>query len=243
MGRQAGAEVKEKKRKARPPDIAADEVGEGGEGKASSVKKKKHGAKHTQEQAPEPDKPRVNEAAALEAARAASNVIRLLEQAPEEPPQATDKGRKSKKSSGESWSGKDRTDVKFGRFSKDEKSALMAGVLEYAVEHNLSTTDLSWVSQGARKGGRRGFVKDLVSRVLPHRRINCVAQLLRKMCWTPDVRKGRWTDEETERLFALVAQHGRKWVLIGRELDRHPETVKDRWRATAEGDREKRNGR
>jgi hypothetical protein len=41
--------------------------------------------------------------------------------------------------------------------------------------------------------------------------------------------KGKWTQEEEERLADLVDQHGRKWTKISKIIGRTPENVRDKF--------------
>ncbi|CRK19796.1 hypothetical protein BN1723_017809, partial [Verticillium longisporum] len=43
-------------------------------------------------------------------------------------------------------------------------------------------------------------------------------------------RGGNWTVEEDEDLAMLVEQHGKQWTKLSKELNRHPEDIRDRYR-------------
>ena len=43
--------------------------------------------------------------------------------------------------------------------------------------------------------------------------------------------KGPWTQEEVDQLLALVDKFGRKWKMIGKQLNRTSDNVYDKYRS------------
>lgn len=42
--------------------------------------------------------------------------------------------------------------------------------------------------------------------------------------------KGHWSQEDEKALIYLVKEHGCKWTLISKMLQRTPENIRDKWR-------------
>ncbi|KAK9840762.1 hypothetical protein WJX81_003109 [Elliptochloris bilobata] len=129
-----------------------------------------------------------------------------------------------------------RTDVKHGRFSAAEKATLRAAVEAYAREHELSTTDLRWLFETMSGEDRRRSkgAWNAVAAALPHRRIKAVWSCGTRMFHDANY-QGRWSEEDTTRLLALVAERGQRWQSIGTALGRMPEACRDRYRETRLG--------
>ena len=133
-----------------------------------------------------------------------------------------------------------RTDVKSGAFSNAEKDLIRQGVRDFAIKHNLSTEDYSWILAG--RGYRRGPVQGLwksVAELLPHRTIKSVAGAGNRILH-PHARKGKWTEAEDEELRQEVENHGPKWVEIGVRLGRSRAACRDRWREIQLGEKKNR---
>lgn len=79
---------------------------------------------------------------------------------------------------------------------------------------------------------REKFFK-LLSNVLPNRSpASCYKFILRE--YSALNHKGAWSQEEVDSLLALVSKYGRRWKLIGKELNRTKDNVYDKYRSLGE---------
>ncbi|GAX76397.1 hypothetical protein CEUSTIGMA_g3842.t1 [Chlamydomonas eustigma] len=120
-----------------------------------------------------------------------------------------------------------REDVKHGQFSDAEKEILKDAITKFAISHNLSTTDWTWIYNVARRR-IRGCFKEICT-VLPHRTRHasraCLCRMLNIFNY-----KGAWSKEEDEALMTMVGQRGHQWTVIGQELGRSDQNCRDRWK-------------
>lgn len=126
-----------------------------------------------------------------------------------------------------------RTDVKTGKFSKEEEEALRQAVINFARENGLSTEDFSWII-GKKEynnvhGNQIRGIWTKVAQSLPNRTIKSVAASGVRM-FHPFANRGAWTSEEDASLRAMVLAVGTKWTQISNTIERTPEACRLRWR-------------
>ena len=89
------------------------------------------------------------------------------------------------------------------------------------------------ISDGDKGILRKEKLFKLLSNVLPERSPeSCYKFILRQFHILNH--QGPWTQEEVEKLLALVDKFGRKWKLIAKEMNRTSDNVYDKYRSLGE---------
>ncbi|KAL0027351.1 hypothetical protein WJX79_003122 [Trebouxia sp. C0005] len=142
------------------------------------------------------------------------------------------KKKKKKKKQHSDAANQARTDVKKGKFTKQEKDTLKQAAHKYAQDNGLPSDDFAWLLNKPRTSGNRKDVAgawQTIAQSLPHRTYKsvyaCGSRMLSELNY-----QGKWSKEEDERLRQLVGEKGSKWKEISTSLGRFPEGCRDRWR-------------
>lgn len=119
------------------------------------------------------------------------------------------------------------------KYSKRETDIILGIVRSFVKENNLSLADVcpslrpdSDHLKGPKKELIRKLFDDLFL-MIPYRHRDTIKFFVeRKLFLTVHTLRGRWTDEEKERLLSLYEVHGPKWARLGRELSKRHEDVR-----------------
>lgn len=114
-----------------------------------------------------------------------------------------------------------------GNFTQEEMGMLDDFMSRYCLLHNMTRDALCrrvWSNER-----KKDNFWDEISVVLPHRSRASVYKHIRRAYHVFESR-GKWTQEEEERLSRLYAEKGAQWKVIGIEMSRMPEDCRDRWR-------------
>ncbi|KAI1440018.1 hypothetical protein F5Y02DRAFT_424694 [Annulohypoxylon stygium] len=116
-----------------------------------------------------------------------------------------------------------------GPFSDFELRNITQAVEHWRDDHNLTQTQVNALIQGNPKEVRSQEFWARVIAACPSRpRQKVINQCRRK--FHNFVARGTWTEEQQEELERVWKQHGNKYSLIGKIINRHPEDVRDRVR-------------
>ncbi|KAI1210132.1 uncharacterized protein F4807DRAFT_423916 [Annulohypoxylon truncatum] len=116
-----------------------------------------------------------------------------------------------------------------GPFSDFELRNLTQAVERWRDDHNLTQTQVNSLIQGNPKEVRSQEFWARIVAVCPNRpRQKVINQCRRK--FHNFVARGTWTEEQQEELKRVWEEHGNKYALIGKIINRHPEDVRDRIR-------------
>lgn len=123
--------------------------------------------------------------------------------------------------------GKGRKLVK-GVFTSDEEKKVIDAICEYAYSNDLGESQLiDLITEKQTKKDNQVWTK--ISECLPNRSVQSIHNFCHRK-FNPFNYKGNWTNEEVENLIQLHKEHGAKWELIGKELERTANNVKDKFR-------------
>lgn len=119
------------------------------------------------------------------------------------------------------------------KYSKRETEIILGAVRAYMKEYSLSLEDVC-PSLRPDSDHLKGAKKDLIRRLfdelhmmLPYRQRDTIKFFVeRKLFLSIEPLRGRWTDEEKERLLSLYDKYGPKWAKLGRELHKRHEDVR-----------------
>ncbi len=89
------------------------------------------------------------------------------------------------------------------------------------------------ISDGDKGILRKEKLFKLLSNVLPERSPESCYKFILRQFHTLN-HQGPWTQEEVEKLLALVDKFGRKWKLIAKEMNRTSDNVYDKYRSLGE---------
>ena len=95
------------------------------------------------------------------------------------------------------------------------------------------------VSEGSNGILRKEKFFQLLSSVLPDRSPERCYKYIMRQFHTLN-HQGPWSQDEIEKLLALVDKYGRKWKLIAKELNRTSDNVYDKYRSLGEEGLEER---
>ena len=118
------------------------------------------------------------------------------------------------------------SEIKKGKFSKKENEILMNAIDEYCKTHGIQKQSLA--EQDLRSANIRGCWTELAA-CLPNRNSHSIYGHAIRMIHAGN-HKGKWSNEEVEKLTQLVGLHGNKWKFIGEQLGRYWLSVRDKWR-------------
>jgi hypothetical protein len=115
-----------------------------------------------------------------------------------------------------------------GAFTPEEEKKIMDAICEYAYSHDLGESELiDLITEKQTKKDNQVWTK--ISECLPNRSVQSIHNFCHRK-FNPFNYKGEWTNEEVESLIQLHKEHGAKWELIGKELERTATNVKDKFR-------------
>ncbi|KAI1086799.1 hypothetical protein F5B19DRAFT_110340 [Rostrohypoxylon terebratum] len=116
-----------------------------------------------------------------------------------------------------------------GPFSDFELRNITQAVEHWRADHNLTQTQVNTLIQGNPKEVHSQEFWACIVAACPNRaRQKVINQCRRK--FHNFVARGTWTEEQQEELERIWKQHGNKYALIGKIINRHPEDVRDRVR-------------
>ena len=119
--------------------------------------------------------------------------------------------------------------LKDGAFTEEELALLQKGIERFSNLHSLEPQELlQIVFEGARKDLRKLFYKYLSTEILPDRAHSTIYYRVKRMLH-PNNHKGSFTPLEDAKIIELQAKLGNNWMHIGEELDRMPESCRDRY--------------
>lgn len=122
-------------------------------------------------------------------------------------------------------------DVRSGPYSQAERDILVEAVKAYARTHGLESEDHSWLfaERGKRtQAEHRGAFKVIAS-ALPDRTTKSVWSFLFRI-FHPGNYRGKWTQEEDQKLMRMSAEAPGDWKSMGAALGRMPQACKDRFK-------------
>ncbi|KAI0886626.1 uncharacterized protein GGS22DRAFT_199026 [Annulohypoxylon maeteangense] len=116
-----------------------------------------------------------------------------------------------------------------GAFSDVELRDIAKAVERWRDDHDLTQTQVNTLIQGNPKEVRsHEFWASIVASCPNRPRQKLINQCRRK--FHNFVARGTWTEEQQEELKRVWEEHGNKYALIGKIINRHPEDVRDRVR-------------
>lgn len=65
---------------------------------------------------------------------------------------------------------------------------------------------------------------EYVQRTLPQKKPISIIQRYYRDSMDPNLKKGKWTEEEVQDLFILINKHGKDWKLISEKIGTHSES-------------------
>jgi hypothetical protein len=115
-----------------------------------------------------------------------------------------------------------------GNFSSEEESKVMEALCEYAFSQDLEPNNLlDLITEKQTKKDSSVWTK--IAECLPSRSVQSIHNFCHRKL-NPYNYKGDWSDEEVEKLIQLHKEHGTKWELIGKELERTATNIKDKFK-------------
>lgn len=135
---------------------------------------------------------------------------------------------KSKSSTkiGRKWNDKS-IEYKKGKITPEEGQKITEALCEYAFENSLSSSEIMNLLTEKQKKENKIWPK--IAECLPGRSVQSIHNYCHRT-FHPNNYKGFWTEKEEEDLIALVKEHGKKWELIGKTLQRTATNVKDKYK-------------
>jgi len=124
------------------------------------------------------------------------------------------------KSKGHTW--------KSGSWSREEIQLLQQNINQYCQDHNISDpTEIIFRNSKEDRRSRKDFYPSITSGL--NRPLFAVYRKVKRMY---DVKnyKGKYSEEELQKLNELLQIHGRDWGVIAQQLGRSSDSVKDRCR-------------
>jgi hypothetical protein len=115
-----------------------------------------------------------------------------------------------------------------GQFTPDEEKLVVEALCQYAFENQLDEESiLKLITERQTKKDSSIWTK--VSECLPNRSVQSVHNFCHRKL-NPYNYKGQWSEDEISKLTGLYEEHGAKWELIGKELERTASNVKDKFK-------------
>ncbi|KAM0321914.1 hypothetical protein ACHAQA_009811 [Verticillium albo-atrum] len=121
-------------------------------------------------------------------------------------------------------------------YSKDDLLRITKAVDEFGTLHKLTRVEINDMIQQRFGTGRHSFNEVLdtlwntIFATCPGKTRQKTIDYCRKNFHNYKARGGNWTAEEEEELAMLVAQNGKQWTKWSKNLNRHPEDIRDRYR-------------
>ena len=127
---------------------------------------------------------------------------------------------------GRKWNEKS-TEHKKGKITPEEGQKITEALCEYAFENSLSSSEIVNLLTEKQKKDNKVWPK--IAECLPGRSVQSIHNYCHRT-FHPNNYKGFWTKKEEEDLISLVKEHGKKWELIGKTLQRTATNVKDKYK-------------
>ena len=135
--------------------------------------------------------------------------------------------KENKSTTGRKWNEKSENLIK-GKITPEEGKKIAEALCEYAFEKQLWTEELlNLITEKQTKKENKVWTK--IAECLPGRSVQSIHNYCHRT-FHPYNYKGFWTKKEEEDLLTLVKEHGKKWELIGKELQRTATNVKDKYK-------------
>ncbi|KAM0281115.1 hypothetical protein ACHAQH_003694 [Verticillium albo-atrum] len=121
-------------------------------------------------------------------------------------------------------------------FNKDDLLRITKAVEDFGTQHKLTRVEINDMIQERFGTGRHSFNEVLdtlwntIFTVCPGKTRQKTIDYCRKNFHNFKARGGNWTADEDEELALLVEQNGKQWTKLSKELNRHPEDIRDRYR-------------
>ena len=123
---------------------------------------------------------------------------------------------------------KDKTTFIKGKITPNEAKIITNALCDYAYEHQLTTDQLlNIITEKQQKNDKQLWTK--IAECLPQRTVQSVHNFCHRT-FHPNNYKGHWSSHEEKELLHLVKEHGKKWDLISKLLERTPTNVKDKYK-------------
>ena len=133
------------------------------------------------------------------------------------------------------------TSFKMGVWDAAETTLLRRALAAFAAQQGLDLAHPTWlVRNGKTKRASTdpvAYIWHAMHAILPHRKFRAIADKAQSLypVHGPDLKTGKWSHDEDERLLQLQKALGNKWTRIGEELSRKPDRCKDRYREILNG--------
>jgi hypothetical protein len=115
-----------------------------------------------------------------------------------------------------------------GQFTAEEEKLVVDALCQYAYENQLDQESiLKLITEKQTKKDSSIWTK--VSECLPNRSVQSVHNFCHRKL-NPYNYKGQWSQDEIDKMIKLYEEHGAKWELIGKELERTATNVKDKFK-------------
>ncbi|CAK60091.1 unnamed protein product (macronuclear) [Paramecium tetraurelia] len=115
------------------------------------------------------------------------------------------------------------SEMKEGRFSKQEVDCIMKVVNEYLLQNNLSNQDLQEYIELKSFGLSKIWLS--IAKQIPNRSVDSIYKLIRRK-YDSNNRHGYWSQNEEADLIKYVQQYGRKWREISKHFNRTPDNIR-----------------
>lgn len=126
------------------------------------------------------------------------------------------------------WEDKKGKNFLRGPFTPEEEKKIINSFFEYVYENNIDENDiLKLITEKQSK--KQISIWPKIAECLPKRSVQSIHNYCHRKL-NPNNYKGNWTAEEVENLLVLVKEHGPKWEIIGKELERTSTNVKDKYK-------------
>ena len=115
-----------------------------------------------------------------------------------------------------------------GKITPNEAKIITNALCEYAYENQLTTEQLlTIITEKQQKNDKQVWTK--IAECLPLRTVQSVHNFCHRT-FHPNNYKGHWSSHEEKELLHLVKEHGKKWDLISKLLERTATNVKDKYK-------------
>jgi len=115
-----------------------------------------------------------------------------------------------------------------GPFTPEEEKKIVNAFMEFVFENNIDENEIVKLIT-EKQGKKQTSIWPKISECLPDRSVQSIHNYCHRK-FNPFNYKGNWTTEEIEKLLVLVKEHGPKWEIIGKELERTSTNVKDKYK-------------
>ena len=126
------------------------------------------------------------------------------------------------------WEDKKGKNFLKGPFTSEEEMTIINSFLHYVYENNVDENDIIKLIT-EKQAKKRISIWPKIAECLPKRSVQSIHNYCHRKL-NPYNYKGNWATEEIEKLLVLVKEHGPKWEIIGKELERTSTNVKDKYK-------------